>query len=224
MNPSPEVREGRLSARPRQSGDAEGAPLAAPAPPLPPGVALHLPAGHTGAIRLVVLLHGAGGTAAHGLSLLADQADEHGLALLAPKAASSTWDVIRGGYGPDVTRLDGALTHVFAQYDVASVAIGGFSDGASYALSLGVANGDLFSAIVAFSPGFMAPAVINGRPRILLTHGSDDEVLPIERCGRRVAAQLRRAGYDLDYREFDGGHVVTPQLRADAARWLVGPH
>ncbi len=31
----------------------------------------------------------------------------------------------------------------------------GFSDGASYALSLGVPNGDLFTHIVAFSPGFM---------------------------------------------------------------------
>lgn len=37
----------------------------------------------------------------------------------------------------------------------------GFSDGASYALSLGLPNGNLFSHIVAFSPGFMrAPTLV----------------------------------------------------------------
>ena len=38
----------------------------------------------------------------------------------------------------------------------------GFSDGASYALSLGAANGDLFTHIAAFSPGFMRPPVSVG--------------------------------------------------------------
>jgi predicted esterase len=55
--------------------------------------------------------------------------------------------------------LDQALQHVFETYsiDPGRVGLGGFSDGASYALSLGVANGDLFSHIIAFSPGFMRP-------------------------------------------------------------------
>jgi len=34
----------------------------------------------------------------------------------------------------------------------------GFSDGASYALSVGITNGDLFTHVIAFSPGFVAPA------------------------------------------------------------------
>jgi predicted esterase len=37
---------------------------------------------------------------------------------------------------------------------IATLAVSGFSDGASYALSIGPANGDLFTHVMAFSPGF----------------------------------------------------------------------
>src|SRR3954451_12054243 len=55
--------------------------------------------------RLVVMLHGAGGTAEAGLGLLAPYADEYGLVVYAPKSAGATWDRIGAGYGPDVHRL-----------------------------------------------------------------------------------------------------------------------
>src|SRR3712207_7974813 len=50
----------------------------------------------------------------------------------------------------------------------------GFSDGASYALSLGIPNGDLFTHLVAFSPGFAAPDGQRGHPRVFVGHGVDD--------------------------------------------------
>ena len=55
--------------------------------------------------------------------------------------------------------MDQAVHHVFERYsiDPGRIGLAGFSDGASYALSLGVANGDLFTHIMAFSPGFMRP-------------------------------------------------------------------
>ncbi len=215
------ARRGRLSARPQRRGQGNGVGTGTGTDLPVPGGVLRLPDRQPRLLRLVVLFHGAGGTAQHGVDLLGDQADEHGLALLALPSVASTWDVITGGYGPDVSRLDETLHHVFDLLAVDTVAVGGFSDGASYALSIGVANGDLFSSIVAFSPGFLAPAAVHGRPRIHVTHGVRDTVLPVDRCGRRVVAQLRRAGYDVDYREFDGGHVVTPEHRAAAARWLV---
>jgi hypothetical protein len=33
--------------------------------------------------------------------------------------------------------------------------------------------------------------------------------------------RLERAGYDLLYREFDGGHVVPPVLASEAMRWFL---
>jgi phospholipase/carboxylesterase len=101
------------------------------------------------------------------------------------------------------------------------VAVGGYSDGASYALSLGIANGDLFTHVLAFSPGFMAPTGQVGAPRIFVSHGTRDGWLPIERCSRRIVPQLERAGYDVTYREFEGGHVVPPEIGREAADWLV---
>ena len=85
-----------------------------------------------------------------------------GMILVSPQSQSSSWDVIRGGYGPDVQVMDKALQSVFERYTInpQQCSIGGFSDGASYALSIGTTNGELFSHIVAFSPGFMRPGYL----------------------------------------------------------------
>ena len=170
----------------------------------------------------VLLLHGAGGIAEHGLSLLQGLADEHNLLLLAPASRRQTWDMIHGGYGPDVTLINQALAHVFTRYavDALRLAIGGFSDGASYALSLGLTNGDLFTHIMAFSPGYMAPARQIGKPRIFISHGTHDEVLPIEACSRKIVPRLESAQYDVHYREFDGPHTVPPEITQEAMAWL----
>jgi len=104
--------------------------------------------------------------------------------------------------------------------DRSRVAIGGFSDGASYGLSLGLANGDLFTHLIAFSPGFVAPAGRRGRPAIFVAHGVEDRVLPIGRCSRRIVASLRRGGYEIHYQEFPGGHEVPTHVASAAAGWL----
>jgi phospholipase/carboxylesterase len=106
--------------------------------------------------------------------------------------------------------------------DLDRIAIGGFSDGGSYALSLGLANGDVFGNVVAFSPGFVAAPRRTGRPRLFISHGTADQVLPVGRCGRRVAAQLRDSGYPVTYQEFAGGHVVPPTIAAAAFDWWLG--
>lgn len=183
----------------------------------PPGLDPATPA------PLAVLCHGAGSHPPAGLSLLRDLADDAGTILLAPASRAPTWDVIAGGYGPDVAAIDAALEQVFAIHvvDPERVALGGFSDGASYALSLGISNGSLFSHLIAFSPGFASPAEPEGAPRMFMTHGTGDGVLPIERCSRRLAPLLRDAGYDVIYEEFEGGHVVPPDLARAAMRWFV---
>ena len=173
----------------------------------------------------MLLLHGAGEDARDGLALLRGQADEAGLILLVPDSRGPTWDVVlgRGRYGPDVATIDRALEQTFSRYavDPAHLAVGGYSDGASYALSLGIANGDLFTHVLAFSPGFMAPAERRGAPRICVSHGTQDGWLPTERCSRRLVPQLQRAGYDVRYREFEGGHVVPPQIGRGAVDWFA---
>jgi predicted esterase len=169
------------------------------------------------------MLHGAGGNAQHGLSPLQGFADEGGVLLLAPDSRRRTWDVIVDRYGPDVEYIDRALAQTFSRYavDPKRIAAGGFSDGASYALSLGLTNGDLFTHVIAFSPGFIAPAGQKGAPRLFISHGIRDQVLPIERCSRRIVPQVKSAGYDVSYREFDGAHTVPAEIAREAHEWFV---
>ncbi len=220
-HPSPPAdwRHGRLLARPGQAtAEAEAPGLHQLATGL-----LYVPAAPPDRPRqLLVVLHGAGGSARQALDLLRRHADDRALLLLCPQSAGSTWDVIAGGYGPDVRRIDDALAHVFARFrvDPADVAVAGFSDGASYALSLAVANGDLLTAALAFSPGFLAPLLSTGRPRFFISHGVSDRVLPVERCSRRVVPALRAAGYNVTYEEFAGGHEVPAGTVSTALDWL----
>ena len=229
MEPPPDhpgSRSSRLRARPAEAVTS----CALPAGCTPLGLTegrdglLHVPvAATTRPAPLVVLLHGAGSSASAALMLLADLTEPHGLVLLVPDSRASSWDFLRGGYGPDVQFIDRALDHVFERcpIDAARIALVGFSDGASYALSLGIANGDLFTHLVAFSPGFAAPQTQVGQPRVFVTHGTRDAVLPIDRCSRRLVPVLRAGGLDLVYEEFDGGHSVPRELARRAVRWMI---
>jgi phospholipase/carboxylesterase len=172
---------------------------------------------------LVLLLHGAGSSAQRGISLLYSQADEANLILVAPDSRGSTWDVIMSDYGPDVSYIDRALSQTFSRYavDASRVAVGGFSDGASYALSFGLTNGDLFTHVIAFSPGFMVPTRQEGKPAIYISHGIRDEVLPIDRCSRRIVPQLQRLSYEVKYHEFDGPHTVPGDIAREAVEWFI---
>lgn len=171
---------------------------------------------------LLLLLHGAGGNAANSLRWMQAGADDTGTIVLIPESRGTTWDLLRGGYGPDVRFIDRALEHVFSRFrtDSQHICIGGFSDGASYALSLGITNGNLFCSILAFSPGFVDPSRQHGRPRIFISHGTGDPVLNINQCSRRIVPQLKRAGYDVKYHEFDGGHTIPGGIVQEAVSWL----
>ncbi|MCF6733753.1 alpha/beta hydrolase [Blastococcus sp. KM273129] len=214
---------GRLGSRP--VGAAPGEAWAAGVHALDLGggaeVLLAVPPGEPVPRPLLVFFHGAGGTPAQSLGAVQQAAAGRGVLVLAPRSGAATWDLLTGRVGRDVAVLDAALQQVAGHAAVARCAVGGFSDGASYALSIGAANGDLFEAVLAFSPGFAAPPAAVGRPRIWITHGTGDRVLPVDRCGRRLAAAFDRSGYDVTYDEFDGGHVVRPEgVNAALDRWL----
>jgi phospholipase/carboxylesterase len=146
--------------------------------------------------------------------------------VVAPDSRAATWDVIvLGGFAADPPFIDRALAAAMERCDAdfGRIAVAGISDGASYALSLGLCNGDHFEAVLAFSPGFVLPVEPVGAPRVFVSHGQSDPVLPIDVCGRPVAAALREAGYEVTFREFDGGHTVPPAVADEAVRWWVTP-
>ena len=174
---------------------------------------------------LVLGLHGATMNYASQLELLRERAESHGLLVVAVQSSDYTWDGILGRYGPDVARIDAALTQAFSRcrVDPARVVIEGFSDGASYALGLGVANGALFPRIVAFSPGFIAEsgADPDGTPEVFISHGREDQILPIARTSRAIVPALQSAGYQVTYTEFAGGHGAPPGVVQSAVEWMI---
>jgi phospholipase/carboxylesterase len=175
-------------------------------------------------LPLLVMLHGATQRAGDMFYYLGSSYEEAGVAVLAPNSLDTTWDAIGGSFGPDVELLNRALERAFetAAIDPARVSVGGFSDGASYALSLGLINGDLFSSVVAFSPGFLIQRAPLGKPRIFISHGTHDRILPIDRCGRQLAAGLKTRGYDVTFREFDGDHEVPADIASEGLRFVRG--
>ena len=116
-----------------------------------------------------------------------------------------------------------ALARVFETVatDPARLCIGGFSDGATYAVSLGLINGDLFPRVAAFSPGFVIPGATHGKPRFFVSHGSADKILPIDRCSRVIVSRLQTRGYDVTFREFDGGHDIPPAIAREGMTWIA---
>jgi phospholipase/carboxylesterase len=188
---------------------------------------LFVPSGYrpTAPAPLALMLHGAGGTAA-AMRFAYDTAEQLGIVILSVDSRDPrTWDVILGDYGPDVEFIGRALDQTFDRcaVDPQRIAIGGFSDGASYALSVGLGSGDIFSDITAFSPGFSAEATRRGRPAVFISHGIADTVLPIQRTSRRIVPALRSAGYDVTYREFQGGHEVPQAMVREAFEVLIRP-
>lgn len=184
---------------------------------VPPGLADGAPA------TLVLALHGAGGDARAGLAPLLPFADANRLLLLATPSQGATWDAVQGRWGPDVRQLDRALTEVFASFrvDLTRLVVSGFSDGASYALSVGLANGDLLTHVIAFSPGFIPAGPRVGAPAVYVSHGRQDNVLPIDATTRRIVPSLRASGYPLRVHEFNGPHAVPRAIAQDAVRWLL---
>jgi phospholipase/carboxylesterase len=212
--------DGRLTARPRQ-----GVKTTLVSGPLGlgngrDGVVQMPSAIPNGPVPLLIFLHGATQDGARMVQRIGPAADQAGVALLAPDSRDGTWDAIRAGFGPDVEFLNRALESVFARLDVdpARLAIGGFSDGASYGLSLGLANGDLFPRVIACSPCFIVQAPAQGRPRFFISHGTADQVLPIDQCSRVIVPRLRTMGYEVTYQEFAGRHELPPDIATAALK------
>jgi phospholipase/carboxylesterase len=65
--------------------------------------------------------------------------------------------------------------------------------------------------------------VQQGEPRVWVSHGTAETVLPVDRCGRRVVRLLGDAGYQVHYEEFAGPHAVPPGFVDAALAWWLRP-
>ena len=171
---------------------------------------------------LLVWLHGAGGQGNVSTSL-AELADEFNVIVLAPDSREWTWGAILGRWGPDVEFLQMALKQTIERYSIdrTRLWLGGFSDGGSFSLSLGISYGDVFRKVFAGAPGIMQPIEVNGKPPIFLAHGRQDQTMPIDETSRKFRPRLEALGYDVTYREYDGRHQLPPEVLREAFAWFA---
>lgn len=223
--------DGKLSARPgvvATPGGRRGTFNLEPAPqPLvhvPESIDVSKPA------PLILLLHGAGQRAQGIVDRMAPAADRRGAIILAPQSERSTWDVIRSfsrgapEFGADTARVDQSLAALFAQFtiDPKHVAIAGFSDGASYALSLGPRSPSLFTHIMAFSPGGVAPFSDAAKAKVFISHGTQDQILAYPNTAEGIVPGFKSAGFAVEFVTFDGQHQFREPEITKAMDWFLG--
>ena len=169
-------------------------------------------------VPLQLLLHGSGRDVEQLMKAHIPYADANGVVILAPYAVNGTWDAIYTNFGPDLIGIEIALGWAFENLPInaSRVGISGFSDGATYALGIGRANGDLFSSIVAYSPGFLLDVVPVGNPPISISHGTNDDDLPYETTRDKIVPTLKDGGYGVDFRTFEGPHVPLEELMEES--------
>jgi phospholipase/carboxylesterase len=189
---------------------------------------------------LMLFLHGAGGRPEPMLRLFQREAERRGVVLLGIKSQGATWDMIealaaamkRGDdlgalapvTGTDGPRIEAAMRKLSACVtpDPSRTAIAGFSDGASYALTLGAAAPSRYRTILAFSPGLaMLTEAPDPKQRVFISHGRKDQVLPFADRADNLVPALRAAGMAVTFVPFDGDHEIPPAIRAQAMDFLL---
>jgi predicted esterase len=188
---------------------------------------------------LLAVLHGAGRQDEQLMKAYRDEASLRQGLFLVPRSHGMTWDLIehavaKGGGGaapsgrPDLDFLEYAYDLIFRRYpvDVERLGLLGYSDGASYALSVGLSNPELFRAVMAWAAGFVAienEAAAPGipRPAVLIEYGTHDELFPFEQVAVPMRQQLEAFGCAVTFRVDQGGrHWPSGQFQDEALDWF----
>ena len=102
----------------------------------------------------------------------------------------------------------------------------GFSQGAGIALGVALLRPDLVAGVLSLSGVARAlddrdhapPDTLRGFP-VFAAHGRQDPLIPIE-LGRKLRDDLAKLGMDVEWHEYDMGHMVIPEEIEDAKEWL----
>jgi phospholipase/carboxylesterase len=141
------------------------------------------------------------------------------LTLEAPPDAAAFTTVVDG--------LKRFLDAVLRRYPIEAsklVALG-FSQGGALAYALALADPARFAGLVVLSswlPDALVqrlPAIGSDRLPALVHHGTQDDLVPVER-GRESVEALRRLQVPVTYREFDMGHEITAVSLTHLSAWL----
>jgi phospholipase/carboxylesterase len=177
---------------------------------------------------LITVLHGAGRQDEMLVKACRGQPEKRQALFFVPRSLAPTWDLIAGGGRPDLDFLEFAYDLIYRRYpvDAQRQAMVGYSDGASYALSVGISNPRIFRAVMGWAAGFVAydftfVTEADPKPDILLEYGTQDELFPYETVALPMRDSLQEAGYPLEFRTDEGGrHWPSGYFQGQALDWF----
>ena len=177
---------------------------------------------------LITVMHGAGRQDEMLVKACRDEPERRQALFLVPRSVNPTWDLIACEERPDLDFLEWAYDLIYRRYPVDHFRQGllGYSDGASYALSVGLSNPRLFRALMVWAAGFVtldSSLLSDGDPRpdVLLEYGTHDPVFPFEMIATPMRLALETAGYPLEFRVDQGGrHWPSGDFQREALDWF----
>jgi phospholipase/carboxylesterase len=202
---------------------------------LPDGAVAYIPVSAGAHPPLLVLLHGAGHQQLKILESFEDEADKRGIVLLAPDSRGPTWDVVRTAEespsvesplaqelahrfsaSADGRRVEAAIANLgkIIPIDRAHSVLAGFSDGATFALGMGMSRDHPFSSVIAWSPGI---AIESSHPargrRVFISHGRQDPVLRFDITCGEIVPMLEEEGARVTFLPFNGRHEIPAAVK-----------
>jgi phospholipase/carboxylesterase len=125
-------------------------------------------------------------------------------------------------------RLDQFIRDAQQQYRInpKKLILLGFSMGTAMALTYALSHPDVPCGVIAHSGYIPEQTHLKyawdrlSACKFLITHGVDDPVIPVF-LARRVKELFRTSNASVTYREYEGGHEITPEMVADAERFLT---
>lgn len=178
-------------------------------------------------LPLVTVFHGAGRQDEMLVKAYRDEPARRNALFLIPRSVDPTWDLITGRGQEDLEFLEYAWDLIYRRYpvDPRRQVLMGYSDGASYALSMALSNPGFFDAALCWAAGFVvvdrsaigSPA---RKARLYLEYGTHDELFPFEQIALPMRDNLRAAGYELEFSVDEGGrHWPSGSFQPEALAW-----
>ncbi|MFP6639330.1 MAG: hypothetical protein VCC04_03725 [Myxococcota bacterium] len=176
---------------------------------------------------LFTVFHGAGRQDEMLVKACRDEPEARQAFFFVPRSVEPTWDLIAGGEGADLDFLEFAWDLIYRRYPVNSLAqcLIGYSDGASYALSLALSNPGFFDAVLCWAAGFavtdrQSVDLRDRRTRLYLEYGTHDELFNFEQVALPMRDRLEQAGYRVEFSVDEGGrHWPSGTFQREALDW-----
>jgi predicted esterase len=181
---------------------------------------------------LITVLHGAGRRDELLAKAFRDEPERRQALFLVPRSVEPTWDLIASAERPDLDFLEYAYDLIYRRYPVDPLrqVLLGYSDGASYALSVGLCNAAMFGAVIGWAAGFLVldpptaaqfrVAVPEPRPRVYLEYGTHDQLFDFQEIAVPMRDNLRKLGFDVTFSVDEGGrHLPSGSFHSEALDW-----